>query len=92
MWTHITHARVTLLVGACAFAALSFAQQPSTDRSGKPGQTDVAQHVKGWPEDSQKAATAMTEKYGAPDEVTPTRLIWLDKRAMEANDRLQRGR
>lgn len=78
MWKSIDHARLALLVGGCAFSAFALAQEPTTDRSAKPGHSDVAQHVRGWPEDSQKAATAMSQKYGAPDEMTPTRLIWLN--------------
>lgn len=32
--------------------------------------------TKSWPEESRSAAKEMTDKYGPPDEVTPTQLFW----------------
>ncbi len=32
--------------------------------------------IKGWPEASQEATQAVIDKYGAPDEVTASELIW----------------
>lgn len=32
--------------------------------------------IKDWPDVSKEAANAMTEKYGQPDEATPTMLVW----------------
>jgi hypothetical protein len=34
--------------------------------------------VSGWPEESREAAQLVIDKYGEPDEVTPTQLTWFD--------------
>ncbi|EAR51266.1 hypothetical protein OG2516_17595 [Oceanicola granulosus HTCC2516] len=39
---------------------------------------DLEAHIAGWPEASQKAAMEMWDKYGAPDEMAETLLIWHD--------------
>lgn len=38
----------------------------------------AAQLVAGWPETARMAANDMMEKYGQPDEATPTRMVWFD--------------
>ena len=40
--------------------------------------TDPQQVIENWPEESQKAARNMLEKYGRPDGVTDSRLVWID--------------
>lgn len=48
-------------------------------QQGAPGSaTDPQQVIEHWPEESQKAARNMLEKYGRPDGVTDSRLVWLD--------------
>lgn len=42
-------------------------------------QNDPRQLIEDWPEISQKAAKAMLEKYGEPDEHTKSMLIWEDQ-------------
>lgn len=39
---------------------------------------DIKSHINDWPETAKKAAEAMMEKYGEPDEHTPSLLIWKD--------------
>lgn len=39
---------------------------------------DVAANIEGWPQASVDAAMEMVAKYGAPDEMTETLLIWRD--------------
>lgn len=41
-------------------------------------ESQVRMMVDGWPSTAQSAARAAMEKYGMPDEATPTRLIWHD--------------
>lgn len=45
------------------------AAQPQTS-------ADAKQVIKDWPDTAKKAAEAMTEKYGQPDEMTDTMLVW----------------
>lgn len=69
-------------LGCCAIAvaastsltAIAQSTQPATAKQG----TDVMQMVSSWPEASKMATEAMLKKYGAPSEVTATRLIWLN--------------
>ena len=70
-------------IGGCALAvaastsltAIAQSTQPATaPRQG----TDVMQMISSWPEASKMATEAMIKKYGAPNEVTPTRLIWIN--------------
>lgn len=42
------------------------------------GATDPQQVIQDWPEESKKAARSMLEKYGRPDGVTDSHLVWLD--------------
>jgi hypothetical protein len=35
--------------------------------------------AEGWPKMARKAVEEMLEKYGDPDEITPTRLVWFDQ-------------
>ena len=52
-----------------------FASAASSD---KPDKGDVERLISKWPELSKKAAMEMMQKYGIPDEATPTRLRWND--------------
>src|SRR5436305_4623513 len=38
--------------------------------------TQAAEIIKGWPEESREAASAVIKKYGEPSETTPSELIW----------------
>lgn len=40
---------------------------------------DVTDLLSGWPDSSRDAALDMIEKYGAPDERTPSRMFWYDR-------------
>lgn len=42
------------------------------------GAADPQQVIENWPEESKQAARSMLEKYGRPDGVTDTHLVWLD--------------
>lgn len=56
------------------------AEQNGMQRESRQGVTpaDTQQITKEWPDVSKEAANAMTEKYGQPDEATPTMLVWHD--------------
>jgi hypothetical protein len=56
------------------FVAGAFALVAATAHAAEPGNAN--QIIQGWPDTSQKAANAMIEKYGQPDEATPTMLVW----------------
>lgn len=63
-----------LIVAGCAGSVAAPAQQ-----SGAYSETMRAETVlQDWPDTSKKAAQAMIKKYGQPQEVTATRLIWHD--------------
>lgn len=40
------------------------------------GNTSAAQRIAQWPEESREAAQLVIDRYGEPDEATPTRLVW----------------
>ncbi len=58
----------------------SSGQSSSTmpSQPGKPDQATAMRMIEGWPETATKAAKEMMEKYGEPNEATPTRLIWFN--------------
>ncbi len=64
--------KVHLPILLVLFVALSSLASAVTAVEGKSAK-DV---VSGWPETSRNAANQMMEKYGEPDGITPTRLIW----------------
>ncbi|GGG44943.1 hypothetical protein GCM10011532_31130 [Christiangramia forsetii] len=39
---------------------------------------NIKDNIEGWPETATKAAKAMMDKYGDPDEQTPSMLMWKD--------------
>lgn len=59
-----------LPLAGCAAAAEAPHQRAATP--------SAAQVVAGWPETAREAANSMIQKYGAPDEVTPTMVVWHD--------------
>lgn len=58
-----------LLVLFIALSSLASAVTAIEGRSAK-------EFVSDWPESARSAANQMVDKYGEPDEITPTRLIW----------------
>ncbi|MBE7414162.1 MAG: hypothetical protein HS130_02565 [Deltaproteobacteria bacterium] len=58
-----------LLVLFIALSSLASAVTAIEGRSAK-------EFVSNWPEAARSAANQMVDKYGEPDEITPTRLIW----------------
>ena len=72
MWTETKLARIA--ASALVGGAMSIGY-PALAQDGTP---DVNQIISDWPEASKSAANEMMEKYGQPDEVTDTVLIWRD--------------
>jgi hypothetical protein len=50
--------------------------QPARASTDKVDERRVQQTIANWPEDSKKAAMMIMEKYGPPNEATPTHLVW----------------
>lgn len=69
MYSRRLAAVLMLSAAPFAIAPAALAQQANTDAS---------QIIQNWPNVSQKAANAMIEKYGQPDEMTDMLLIWRD--------------
>jgi hypothetical protein len=67
-----TAALALALTTGCASGGMS--SSLAAQQSGGGGQLNLA----GWSQASQMAAAEMQRKYGAPDEVTPTMLVWHD--------------
>ncbi|MBV8915832.1 MAG: hypothetical protein JOZ05_22685 [Acetobacteraceae bacterium] len=61
-----TYLRVALLAAALAAPAYAAGPDPAA----------VADTIRDWPGPSQDAAREMLQEYGAPQEMTPTMLIW----------------
>jgi len=69
---------VSLLFGAAA-TSVAVANPVSSGEDKTAGKQQASlQKIKHWPQDSQKAAKAMVEKYGKPDETTDSMWIWND--------------
>lgn len=60
------------LLALLAFLLASLAAAGSVEAQ------SATQMVAEWPETARTAANAMIDKYGQPDEATPTRLVWHD--------------
>lgn len=55
------------------------APQPKTQQMREQaGRPNIEEHVRTWSEPSQKAAKAMVQKYGPPQGMTDTMLVWND--------------
>ncbi len=54
----------------------SFTACTSTNRLSSVSATDAKGMISGWPAKTQEVATTMMAKYGAPNEVTGTMLVW----------------
>jgi len=70
-------------IGCCALAVAASTSLSAIAQSTQPATasmqgTDVMQMVSSWPEASKMATEAMIKKYGAPNEVTATRVIWIN--------------
>lgn len=69
-FSSLARGSIVLLAATAAWAG------PQQGESGSA--TDPQQVIENWPEESKKAARNMLEKYGRPDGVTDSRLVWLD--------------
>ncbi|WP_303907344.1 hypothetical protein [Thiohalomonas denitrificans] len=69
---------IVTLVAALGLPMSVFAQSEEMQNEAVQGATpaDTRQIIEDWPEVSKEAANAMTEKYGQPDEATPSMLVW----------------
>lgn len=92
--TAIRTAAYAAIVSILPLAGTAFAQNQPADRPAEPAgqaqpagdkqtaggkQMTVEQCTANWPAVSQKAAKEMVGKYGQPNGMTPTRLVWTDK-------------
>ncbi|MGH6611274.1 MAG: hypothetical protein ACRECQ_13575, partial [Burkholderiaceae bacterium] len=59
-----------------SLTAVAQTAQPAPAASASRPQMDAMQMTSDWPSESKKAVDAMIKKYGAPNEVTATRVIW----------------
>jgi hypothetical protein len=69
---------IWLLGLAVAVSTASWAAEPVSPMPGTEATRAQEVDLRGWPEASRKAGEAMIGKYGRPDEVTPTMLVWHD--------------
>lgn len=67
--------RISTLVVLLALASLATAGTAMAQERVAESATQI---VAEWPETARMAANDMMERYGRPDEVTPTRLVWFD--------------
>ncbi|MDQ3445689.1 MAG: hypothetical protein M3496_05860 [Pseudomonadota bacterium] len=70
-------------ISCCALAVAASTSLTAIAQSTQPAMApkqgaDVMQMVSSWPEASRMATEAMIKKYGPPNEVTATRLIWIN--------------
>ena len=83
--------RVTSLIAAAAIALACSACMSTADT--KMERAPIDQMLAAWPETSAKAARMMVDKYGMPNEWTPSMLIWTNngpwKRTMISREETQ---
>jgi hypothetical protein len=71
--------RPTPIALALALAlACGTAVAQSDKASWKPTRESVSQIIESWPKTAKHTASKMIEKYGAPNEATPTQLTWFN--------------
>jgi len=63
-------------LSACAQAGTDDADAPAAETSAQPDQAQMSAMLAKWPADAQTAAADMMTKYGPPQEVTESLLIW----------------
>ena len=66
--------RIPIVLGLAAALSLGSA----IAQSSKPTKDSVVQIIQAWPKDAQHTAQKMLDKYGAPNEATPTQLTWFN--------------
>jgi hypothetical protein len=72
----MTHAR-TITAVAALLATLTLTATPAAAQD--PKSQDAKVSIDEWPQASQKAYKEMQQKYGDPDGVTSTRIVWTNK-------------
>ena len=65
-----------ILSAAAIVMLASFTACTSTNRLSSVSATEAKGLISGWPAKTQEVATTMMAKYGAPNEVTGTMLVW----------------
>jgi len=65
-----------ILSAALIVALASFTACTSTNRLSSVSANEAKGMISGWPAKTQEVATTMMAKYGAPNEVTGTMLVW----------------
>ena len=65
-----------ILSAAAIVMLASFTACTSTNRLSSVSANEAKGMISGWPAKTQEVATSMMEKYGAPNEVTGTMLVW----------------
>lgn len=67
---------ILAVLGLLLIFGIAYAQQPATGTGRAPTSAEAA--IADWPEVAKKAAQDTIKKYGPPQEVTHSRLIWWD--------------
>jgi hypothetical protein len=67
-----------LMLSVCGLPLVSTAQEMKVKKDDSKMKMNMAD-MKAWPMASQMAAKDMMDKYGKPDEITPTMLAWINK-------------
>jgi hypothetical protein len=62
------------LIGSSLITATPYATAGEREMS----TTDARMTVRSWPQEAKKAAEAMLQKDGQPDEITAMQLVWHD--------------
>ncbi len=75
----LTAGAAVLGLSLLPFAGGAIAAEPESAKQATPAATSVDNVVADWPEPSKNAAMMMVEKYGQPQGVTPTMLVWNDQ-------------
>lgn len=63
---------------ALALACGTAAAQSQQSGASKPTKDSVSQIIESWPKTAKHTANKIMEKYGAPNEATPTQLTWFN--------------
>jgi hypothetical protein len=70
--------RSTRAAVAASMLVLVAGAAAANDQTRKSGATDAQSVIESWPAESKKAAQKMIQKYGQPDEVTASLVMWND--------------
>lgn len=67
------------VIGLIPTARFALADNPPAEQTQARHKMSADQMIGSWPQTCQKAFKEIKQKYGEPDGVTPTRMVWTDK-------------